>query len=85
MISAQSLQGWLIKKKNEAKKYSSFLGSDKKRYFRVCEVKGIDIVELTLCYYDSAKDEEPRGSLFLKDITSIEDDQKIIKLLSPSR
>jgi hypothetical protein len=84
MISAQSLQGWLIKKKSESKKFS-FLGADKKRYFRVCEVQGIEIVELALCYYDSAKDEEPRGSLFIKDITDIEDDSKNIKLISPSR
>jgi hypothetical protein len=86
MISYQSLQGWLIKRKNEAKKFS-FLGADKKRYFRVCEVKGIEGEELALCYYDTAKDEDrdSRGSVFLKDITDIDDDTKTITLTSLSR
>ena len=86
IITFISLQGWLIKKKNEnSKKKFSFMSSDTKRYFRVREVKGIDDVELALCYFTSAKDEDPRGSLFLKDIISIEDDGKSFTLNSTSR
>ena len=62
-VTIASLQGWLVKKKSEqSKKIISFLGTDTKRYFRVQEVKGIDDVELALCYFTTVKDENPRGN-----------------------
>ena len=79
------LQGWMLKKKNDSsKKKFPFMSADNKRYFRVREVKGIEEVELALCYFSSPKDEEPRGSIFLKDISSIEDDKICLLYTSPS-
>lgn len=80
------LQGWLVKKKNDNnKKKFPFMSADKTRYFRVREVKGIEEVELALCYFSSPKDEEPRGSMFLKDVSAIEDDTKSITLTTTAR
>ena len=61
------------------------MSADKNRYFRVREVKGIEEVELALCYFSSPKDEEPRGSIFLKDVSAIEDDTKSITLTTTAR
>ena len=84
--SLSQLQGWLVKKKNDSnKKKFPFMSADKTRYFRVREVKGIEEVELTLCYFSSPKDEEPRGSIFLKDVSAIEDDTKSITLTTSAR
>ena len=75
----------MLKKKNDSNGRISFMSADNKRYFRVREVKGIEEVELALCYFSSPKDEEPRGSIFLKDISAIEDDNKTITLTSSAR
>lgn len=84
--SLSQLQGWLTKKKNDNnKKKFPFMSADKNRYFRVREVKGIEEVELALCYFSSPKDEEPRGSIFLKDVSAIEDDTKSITLTTTAR
>ena len=41
--------------------------------------------ELALCYFKSNKDKEPKGWMFLKDVTDIFEEQSLFTLVSVSR
>eukprot|EP01038_Epipyxis_sp_PR26KG_P008010 gene8010-10855_t len=80
------LEGWLLKRKvnNDGSNKTGFFSANK-RYFRIQEAKGLDHTELALCYYKSPKEREPRGWIYLKDVTEIFDDEKAISVLSMAR
>ena len=47
--------------------------------------QGTDLRELALCYFDSPKDKEPKGWVFVKDIQEIYDTHNSFTIVSPAR
>ncbi len=47
--------------------------------------QGADTAELALCYFKSPKDRDPKGWIYLRDITEISDDRASFTLISTSR
>lgn len=81
---ADKLDGWLNKKKSNGKGLSMF-SSDNRRWFRIREVEGVDNHELLLSYFKTPKETEPRGWIYLKDVTEIFDDGKCFTIISAAR
>ena len=59
MSDYSALEGWLSKKKS--KDGFSLLSQDNRRWFKVREVKGLEVNELALCYFKTPKENEARG------------------------
>mmetsp|Transcript_116398 Transcript_116398/g.228377 ORF Transcript_116398/g.228377 Transcript_116398/m.228377 type:complete len:741 (-) Transcript_116398:62-2284(-) len=78
------IEGWLVKKRGDYHK-SKFFHYDSMRWFKLQEVNGTDHSELALCYYKSQKDKEPRGWIFMKDVSEIFDSYTSFTLVSPAR
>ena len=85
----ESLQGWLNKKKNledYKNKIFRYSGSEyNKRWFKIIEMKGFEEIELAIAYYGSHNDKEPKGWIYLKDVSTISDDTEVFTLVSPQR
>ena len=81
-LEIDAYEGWLMKKKSGGK---SFLGTDTRRWFKVKEMKGLEVVELGLCYFTSQRDKEARGWVYLKDVVEIYDDEKTFTIVSAAR
>ena len=47
--------------------------------------QGHDYAELAFCYFKTNKDRDPRGWIYLKDVTDISDDEKCFVVISQAR
>lgn len=52
---------------------------------RVNSKQGTDYTELALCYYKSQRDKEPRGWIFVKDVTELVESENNLTVVSPAR
>lgn len=93
-MSGANLEGWLTKLKTEKAggTLSRFFTSDSnRRWFRIqlTESGSGDDPEVTLCYYKTSESKEPRGWVFLRDVTSIHeetvDGSPVLVIVHPSR
>lgn len=75
------LEGWLIKKKGKDKVFSL----DNRRWFKIHEVRGIDMTELVLSYFKSQRDKDAKSWIYLKDVTEIYEEDKVFTIVTPSR
>ncbi|KAF0685978.1 Aste57867_22181 [Aphanomyces stellatus] len=70
------------------KSKGTFFGTSNKRWFKVTVANAdspIETQRLTLSYYKTKKATEPRGWIFLEDVTDINAKPDMIEIVSPSR
>ena len=85
------MEGWLFKLKTEKASLSRFFTSDSnRRWFKVQMTDpGSDGPEATLTYFTKSDSKEPRGWVFLHDVTSIHeetvDGAPVLVIVHPSR
>ena len=83
MEYVKALKGWLLKKKSAGS--AKLLSSDVERWFQVEEMDGPKR-ELALCYYKTKEtSKDARGWIYLRDVTELADDGRLITIVSSAR
>eukprot|EP00639_Heterosigma_akashiwo_P029694 CAMPEP_0194664486 /NCGR_PEP_ID=MMETSP0295-20121207/1495_1 /TAXON_ID=39354 /ORGANISM="Heterosigma akashiwo, Strain CCMP2393" /LENGTH=140 /DNA_ID=CAMNT_0039546247 /DNA_START=173 /DNA_END=592 /DNA_ORIENTATION=+ len=85
MVDINVLEGWLFKEKSKQPRVG-ILSDSNKRWFKINQISGDgDRSEMALCYYKNQGSREPKGWIYLNDVTEIIEDDNSIIVISPSR